>query len=471
MKHNATRILLTVLTVILAVVLIGLLGLAGVLILKDAEPAHSVPTVPPQPSQTTAPTTQPTTAPTTSPTTVPTTVPEETTEPTTVPTEPPEPEYFTLSFAGDCTLGNHVDKTGPYSFIGTVGDNYAYPFADVQEWFATDDCTFINLECALTDGGTPNLNKKFTFKGPARYTAILTEGSVEFANVVNNHAKDYGTSGYKDTLANLDAVNVYYAEQDDTRVFTTESGLTIGVYASYFPESTWGVSKRIDAMRAEGAEIIIVAVHWGEEYDYHPNANEKKMGHQFIDAGADIVWGHHPHVLQDIEEYNGGIIYYSLGNFSFGGNSSPSDKDTAIIQQQIVREPDGTVHLGEMTIIPCHVSGILSWGNDYQPTPMEVGSKYYDRVMSKLDGSWTQEGADVPYRDDLNKDPTTAPTEPETTPPTESESTEPTPTEPTPTESAPTEPTPTESTPTEPTPTEPVPTETQPPAETSGDTV
>lgn len=487
MKHDVTRILLTVLTVILAVVLVGLLGLAGVLILKDAEPAHSVPTLQTQPSQTTVPTTQPTTAPTTAPTTVPTTVPEETTEPTTAPTEPPEPEVFTLSFAGDCTLGNHVDKTGPYSFIGTVGDNYAYPFADVQEWFATDDCTFVNLECALTDGGTPNLNKKFTFKGPARYTAILTEGSVEFANVVNNHAKDYGTSGYKDTLANLDAVNVYYAEEDDTRVFTTESGLTIGVYASYFPTSTWGVSKRIEAMRAEGAEIIIVAVHWGEEYDYHPNSNEKKMGHQFIDAGADIVWGHHPHVLQDIEEYNGGIIYYSLGNFSFGGNSSPSDKDTAIIQQQIVREPDGTVHLGEMTIIPCHVSGILSWGNDYQPTPMEVGSKYYDRVMSKLDGSFELEGADVPYRDDLNKDPTTAPTEPEETIPdttvpeetvpgttvpeetvpdttvpeeTAPETTEPTPTEPTPTEPIPTEPIPTEPEATEPAPTEPQPSET-----------
>lgn len=417
MNQKIQRAVLTVLIVCLSLVLVVLLGIAGIYILRDAEPAHTEPalqTQPPTPSQTTAPTTQPTTA----PATVPTTVPDETTVPTTAPTEPPQPEYFTLSFAGDCTLGNHITKTGPYSFIGTVGDNYAYPFADVQQWFANDDCTFVNLECALTDGGTPNTNKKFTFKGPSAYTAILTEGSVEFANVVNNHAKDYGTSGYKDTLANLDAVNVYYAEEDDTRVFTTESGLTVGVYASYFPTSTWGVSKRIDAMKAEGAEIIIVAVHWGEEYDYHPNSNEKKMAHQFIDAGADIVWGHHPHVLQDIEEYNGGIIYYSLGNFSFGGNSSPSDKDTAIIQQQIVREPDGTVHLGEMTIIPCHVSGILTWGNDYQPTPMDVNSEAYLRTLSKLDGSYDKERGDVPYRDDLNPtEPTEGETVPETTAP------------------------------------------------------
>ena len=106
-----------------------------------------------------------------------------------------------------------------------------------------------------------------------------------------------------------------------------------------------------------------------------------------IDAGANIVWGHHPHVLQPIEEYNGGIIYYSLGNFAFGGNSVPKDHDTAVLQQEIIREPDGSIHLGKLTIIPCSVSSIKE-RNNFQPTPYEEGSEEYKRVLSKLDGTY-----------------------------------------------------------------------------------
>lgn len=465
MDQKKQRILLVITTVCLSIVLTGMLAFAVKLKLDEYTPSTD-PLL-----QTNATTTAPTqtTQATTQATTVPPETTEETTIETTVETEPPtepEPEYFTLSFAGDCTLGNQYGKTGSTTFIGTVGDNYSYPFADVQPWFSTDDCTFINLECALTDGGIANTSKLFTFKGPAAYTSILTEGSVEFANIVNNHAKDYGTSGYKDTMANLDSVGIAYADFEDTCVFTTESGLTIGVYASYFPTSTWGVSSKIQAMRDQGAEIVVVAVHWGEEYDYHPNSNEKKMAHQFIDAGADIVWGHHPHILQDIEEYNGGIIYYSLGNFSFGGNSNPADKDTAIIQQQIVREPDGTVHLGEMTIVPCYVSGILSYGNDYQPTPMEVDSTAYARVLSKLDGSWPEEDLYVSYRDTTATTPTESETVPSETVPTETVPNETVPSETAP-EDTPSSETPTESTPT---PTEPEQTPTTP-AETPSESV
>lgn len=457
MDAKRQRAILLVVMVILMLVLAGLLGV--MLWLRGRQPMDPPETT--LPTQTTAPdvtTTAPTTtAPVETATRPPETTAEPTTEPTTAPTTEPQPEYFTLSFAGDCTLGNQHGRTGAQTFLGTVGDNYAHPFLDVQPFFSTDDATFINLECALTDGGTPNTNKQFTFKGPAAYTNILTMGSVEFANVVNNHAKDYGTSGYKDTLANLDAAGVFYAEQDKTCVFTTESGLTVGVYSAYFPYSVYGVKTQIKEMRSQGAEIIVVAVHWGEEYDYHPNSNEKYIGRLYIDAGADIVWGHHPHVLQDIEHYKEGVIYYSLGNFSFGGNMSPPDKDTAVLQQQVIRQPDGTVELGELKIIPCHVSGILSYGNDYQPTPMEEGSDAYNRVLSKLDGSWPQDKLYVSYRDD-NK--TTEPT---------GEATEPaeTPTEPaeTPTEPAqtPTEPAQTPTQPAE-TPTEPTQTPAPPPA-------
>ncbi len=351
---------------------------------------------------------------TTQETTQGTTVPDETAE-TTAPTEP-QPITYTLTFVGDCTLANQLGRTGKETFIGTVGDNYAYPFADVQQYFASDDCTFINLEGTLTNRGTA-ANKRFVFRGPPEYVNILTQGSVEFANIANNHAKDYGDVGYKDTAEALKGAGIWYGGFSDSTLFTTESGLKIGVYTSMEPKNVGTLQSAIKALKDQGAEAVIACFHWGSEYYYRPSANQEKMAHAAIDAGADIVYGHHPHVLQPIETYGGGVILYSLGNFSFGGNSNPGDKDTAIIQQQIIRDVDGSISLGELSIIPCHVTGTIHVGNDYQPVPMAETFEGYQRVLKKLDGTWPMERLNVSYRDDLFP---TEPTDPtgETTDPT-----------------------------------------------------
>ena len=406
MNRSAGRGILIFFICILSVFLLLLIGLTFYLtIQKNQSLTATVPSAPEVPS-TTAP--QQTTAP------AETTAPEVTTEPTTVPTTEPQPQHFTLTFAGDCTLGNRKGKTGKSTFIGTVGENYAHPFADVQEFFANDDCTFVNLENPLTDGGTPDANKEFVFKGPTSYVNILTEGSVEFANVVNNHTMDYGETGYHDTLNTLDSAGIHYAERRKTVVFTTESGLTIGVYADLDPQNTKHIASAIEQMRAEGAEIVIVSMHWGYEYYYKHNATQQKIARFAIDSGADIVYGHHPHVLQKIEQYGDGYIFYSLGNFSFGGNPNPPDKETAVLQMQVVREPDGQVHLGELNIIPCFVSGAGNVGNDYQPCPIPEDDQYsIDRVMKKLDGSFHLQKLVVSYRQDLN--PTTSTDAPKST--------------------------------------------------------
>lgn len=323
---------------------------------------------------------------------------EPTEPPTEAPTEPPD-EAFILSFAGDCCLANLKTWSKDRYFMGTVGTNYEYPFAAVQDYFAADDCTFVNLECVFTES-TSSYNKQFVFKGPPAYSQILSVGSVEFANIVNNHTMDYGQVGYDDTAAALDDVGIPYAHQRDTRIFTTESGLTIGVYADNNPKNIDGLKEKIDNMRAEGAELIVVSMHWGAEYYYAPNQIQIDLGHGAIDAGADIVFGTHPHVLQPIEEYNGKYIYYSLGNFSFGGNTNPADKDTAIIQQQVIRKADGSIHLGELTIIPCSVSSTENT-NDFQPTPMEPNTEAYDRVLSKLNGTYGKTKISVTYRPEL----------------------------------------------------------------------
>lgn len=320
----------------------------------------------------------------TEPTAIPTTEPAET-EP--VETEPQE-ERFLLTFVGDCTFGsNPTNYFAGYGFIKTVGEDYRYPFQNVIGFFENDEFTMVNLEGPLTDVGNP-MQKKHTFRGPTSYVNILTENSVEAVTIANNHTMDYGQTGYDSTLATLDAAGIPYVERDGSTVVTTKNGLTIGIYgAVYYLLDVEDMVAEITAMKEQGCDLIIFAPHWGTEGTYHPTTQQTEVGHAAIDAGADIVYGSHPHVLQPIEEYNGGIIYYSLGNFSFGGNGYPQDYDTALIQQEVIRDADGNVTLGERTIVPANVSSI-SGRNNYQPTPYEEGTEAYSRVLAKLDGTW-----------------------------------------------------------------------------------
>lgn len=313
----------------------------------------------------------------------PTTVP--TTEPTTVPTETqPQEERFVLTFAGDCTFGsNPVNRYALSSFENTIGDNWAYPFANVLSYFENDDCTLVNFEGTLTNTNRM-LDKAFNFKGPPEYVNILTENSVEAVSLANNHAMDYAQEGYDNTIATLENAGVFYAETNKSTVFTTESGLTIGIYGTvYYSMDDEDMVAEITAMKEAGVDVIIYAPHWGAEDYYKPNNIQVDSGHAAIDAGAHIVWGSHPHVLQPIEEYNDGIIYYSMANFSFGGNIYPPDYDTVLIQQEVVRHPDGMVTLGETTIVPCSVTSEKGH-NNFQPTPCPEEDEQYARVMKKL---------------------------------------------------------------------------------------
>ena len=170
---------------------------------------------------------------------------------------------------------------------------------------------------------------------------------------------------------------------------TTKNGLTIGLYAAvYYKLDVEDMTAEITRLRRQGADIVIFAPHWGTEGTYHPTAEQERVGRAAIDAGADIVFGSHPHVLQPIEEYNGGIIFYSLGNFSFGGNGYPQDYNTALVQQEVIRDGDGSVRLGQLTIVPASVSSV-SDRNNFQPTPYAPGTEDYNRVLSKLDGTFS----------------------------------------------------------------------------------
>ena len=462
---------------LIAVIIVCAVILAGCVftaVYLEVNASHGGDTVTTAPTQT-EPTVEPTVEPTTEPTQPTETQPTQPTETEPEPTEP-QPEVFTLTFVGDCTLGSMPSWFGYASaFVNVVGDNYELPFQYVRSYFENDDCTFVNLESVLADSGTP-ADKQFTFRGPTRFVNILTCSSVEMVTLSNNHTYDFGTEGYLTTKETLEGAGVSYVEKNSATLYTTESGLTIGVYGLYFSLNEADMVSDIAWLKDNGAEIIVAAIHWGSEGVYYASAGQINIAHKLIDAGVDIVWGHHPHVLQKIEEYNGGIVYYSLGNFSFGGNHNPSDKDTAVLQQQVIREPDGTVHLGELTIIPCCLSSVTN-KNDFQPTPCEEGSARYESVLSKLLGTYDGPNLDMSYRNpssSKDNDSSTDTTEPDETTPDETVPDETTPdetfpdettpgvTEPDTTEPDTTEPDTTEPAPTEPAPTEPAPTEPAP---------
>ena len=315
------------------------------------------------------------------------TVPETTVPPTT--TVPPEPESFTLTFTGDFTPGCMPGQfENPKAYVGTVGDDYEYPFAYMRQYFENDDFTFLNLEVVMGLGVGKQANKTFVFSAPEEYVNIMTCSSVEAVTLANNHTEDFGVEGYQNTIRILEENGIAYVEEDKTSIFVTETGLTIGLYADSFDFKESDIEENIASLREQGAEIIICAFHWGTEGAYRHNDKQERYAHAAIDAGADMVVGHHPHVLQDMEEYNGKPIFYSLGNFSFGGNDHPKDYDSAIIQVEILREYDGTITIAAIHPIPICISSV-SDRNNYQPVPYEEGCEGYIRVMEKLEGTYS----------------------------------------------------------------------------------
>lgn len=308
---------------------------------------------------------------------------------TTVATEPvAKQERFLLTFGGDCTFGSNPNEyNAQVGFVKTVGEDYGYPFRNIISHFEADDATFINLEGTLTDTGFP-ANQGTALRGPQEFVKIFTENSVEFASLANNHSLDYGEKGYANTKATLEGAGVSYVERDMSTLMTLDSGLKIGVYGTvYYNLDKKDMAQEIQALRDQGAELVIVAAHWGLEGNYNVTKDQKTMGHAAIDAGADIVWGCHPHVLQPIEEYNGGVIYYSLSHLSYGGNTVLRDYDTAIVTQEVIRDEQGNISLGERTIVPLKASS-AEHGNNFQPMPYASDEKGYERVMQKLDGTW-----------------------------------------------------------------------------------
>lgn len=320
------------------------------------------------------------------------------------------PVSLTLSVVGDCTLG--TDETFDYdTSLNAYYENYGadYFLQNVKDIFSTDDLTIANFEGTLTDSDERE-DKTFAFKAPASYASILTGGSVEAVNTANNHSHDYGDQSFDDTLAALDDAGIVHFGYDETAVMDVKGikvGL-VGIYELYdHLEREQQLKDNIAKVKADGAQLIVVIFHWGNETETVPDSNQTTLGRIAIDEGADLVCGHHPHVLQGIETYKGRNIVYSLGNFCFGGNSSPSDMDTMIYQQTFTIDADGVKKDNVTNIIPCSISSAAYDGyNNYQPTPAEGDEA--TRILGKINerSSWisTAEGSTFTAKYNNNND-------------------------------------------------------------------
>ena len=300
------------------------------------------------------------------------------------PTPTMAPVSLTVSVVGDCTLG--TDENFDYdTSLNAYYENYGadYFFSNVKSIFSADDLTIANFEGTLTDSEDRE-DKEYAFKAPAEYAGILTSGSVEAVNTANNHSHDYGNQGYEDTISALDSAGILNFGYDKTLV-TEVKGIKVGLVGIYelkdHLERKEQLKQNIAKVKAEGAQITIVIFPWGNEKEEVPDSNQTTLAHLAIDEGADLVCGHHPHVLQGIEEYKGKNIVYSLGNFCFGGNQYPSDMDTMIFQQTFTVDQNGVKADNVTNIIPCSVSSDSDY-NNYQPTPAEGDEAA--RILNKI---------------------------------------------------------------------------------------
>ena len=276
-----------------------------------------------------------------------------------------------LSIVGDCLLATHKGQTYSGSFSSYAASQpSSYFFEKVLDIFSADDFTLVNLENVLTDRPLAEREKDgdvaYWFKAPAANARILSDNSVEAVSLANNHTGDYGAAGKKDTAAAVEAAGLAYGTNDKT-IYLEKNGFVIAVIC----HGLWSEGQASQVVgrikeASENSDYQIVFYHGGKEGVHTPEAWKVRASRRLVDAGADLVIGNHPHVLQPMEVYKGVNIVYSLGNFCFGGNRKPENR-TVIYQVSLTVE-DGVLSEEHASLIPCYV--FTGKTNNWQPAPI-----------------------------------------------------------------------------------------------------
>lgn len=280
-----------------------------------------------------------------------------------------------ISFAGDVTLARYnedgTDKRFPAVYAAS--GSYTYPFDRVKGIFTSDALTVVNFEGTLT-GSREHREKTFYFRGDPLYAGILPASGIETAGLANNHSGDYFDRGFRDTVEYLDdaGVSTFYKDKILECHVNGGSGsvpvVLIGASctgSTVYEETLNELVAQIRS-RKDSDNIVAVSIHWGVEGDNVPDFSQREAAYAMINAGADIIVGHHPHVLQGIEKYRGKYIVYSLGNFSFGGHGAANQPQTMILRARVGRESGGLTVTG-ISAVPCYTTSTGSRVNNYQP--------------------------------------------------------------------------------------------------------
>lgn len=283
---------------------------------------------------------------------------------------------LTLTFTGDMTIGSNAKSSGKSMFekeLDKQKGDVNFPFRNVKDILANDDLTVVNFEGTLTTGkiNPEKRENDFLFSAPPEYVSMLPDNSVEAVSLENNHVMDFGADGLQDTKDALTGAGVLYASEGEPAIYEV-FGEKIGMLAyqtfdGRHDEIESRLASDIADLRSQGCVIVVVSYHWGAELEYAPNSNNQALGKATIDAGADLVIGHHSHRINPIEEYNGKYIVYSLANFSFAGNNKPKDMSTFLFQIRFGVKDGAATPIG-FIIIPCRISSRTDY-NDMAPTP------------------------------------------------------------------------------------------------------
>ncbi len=292
-----------------------------------------------------------------------------------------------FSFTGDCTLGTWPEssKDGNYNAVHKASGSPTYSFDLVKSFFENDDYTYVNLETTLTKA-TSRLSKpesNYNFKGDPDWAKLMLKASfIDGCNLANNHSYDYKSKGYEETQSVLMGADLDIGMQNSA-IFVNINDLEIVLISanyittSYNPNEIFGddltalIVKQIGQYKRDG-NIVVVNCHWGLERQNNANEDQIAPAHKFIDAGADMVIGHHPHTLQGVENYRGKYIFYSIGNFAFGGKSTTDEVNrvSIIVRPRFaLREGQGIVT--GVCIVPCYTTSAVDIEeNNYRPMPI-----------------------------------------------------------------------------------------------------
>ena len=312
---------------------------------------------------------------------------------------------ITLSFTGDCTLGGEDNSRRQADSLDSVAERegFDYFFANFRDMFSTDDCTVINLEGVLSDSDRNAASgKNFRLRGPQQFVQILSNASVEAAGLANDHISDYGPRGVEETRETLEGAGIGWARATDSYLFEKD-GIRISFYAiDYAIANKYGaeIRKQITETKESGeVNAVVVLFHNGTDFAPRHTELQEQIGNQYIDAGADLVIMHHPHVVQGIQIHNSRSVFYSLGNFVYGGSrtvrteiTGKSNRQTTnlhalVVQVRMHFSDEGSYRGQQAVLIPIYTTSSEP-ANDYQPrrmTPQEaepvLGAVQYDTQM------------------------------------------------------------------------------------------